>query len=856
MAGRFLAACASLGLPAIAPAQELDLGLVFDQRKVEPMKELLSKGDYANVAKLCSIFIENGQPSPDWWIMRVQAGVALGAVDDIVATTESALQRHKENLRVLMTCHEALTAFGKTELAAKVLQQVNTAAKGKPASRRTTHDLLSLGRAALAAGADPQKVMQQFYDPAKKKEDGKADACLALGELALSKSDYARAANEFREGLKHRSADPELRFGLARAYAPSDRKRSGELVDQILEGNPNHPGALLLRAEQYLGAEQFDEARLSLEDIFDVCPQHPEAWALRAVIAVVADNREDEAVKCRGEGLKLWDKNPVVDTTIGRCLSRSYRFREAADHLQAAVKLDEKYLPAKVHLCHAYFRLGRENEAWTLAKEIQKADAYNIQAYNIGLLEAEMKGFTVREDPDFVLKMPARDMAIYGERALELLRDAKRVLAPKYGLTLDHPVLVEFFPSQQDFAIRTFGNLGGQGILGACFGTVVTMNSPGSIASNRSNWESTLWHEFCHVITLTVTKNRMPRWLSEGISVHEEAQRDPSWGMRMTADYRRFTLDEETLTPMSRMSAAFLGPKSGDHLMFAYYESSQAVEWLIKNYGVEKFQAVLKDLAEGRRINEALQRNCAEVAKLDEAFAKHMRELAEVFSPKGDWEKPDPDEVDPRDEAAVAAYLREHPENLWALEKRIQRLMAGENWKEALELAQRLIALVPENTGRGSGYALAADAYRGLKQPAEEAAMLREWAKRDGGADVAFLRLIDLDTQLQNWDGARENARRMFAIHPFLKHPYEVAAKACETKGDADGAVWALNKLSYLGPNDPVEVNFALARLLQSKDRETAKRRLLDALMEAPRFRDGHKLLLQLQTTPATTTTP
>ena len=112
MAGTFLAACASLGLSAFAPAQELDLGLVFDQRKVEPMRELLNKGDYANVAKLCSIFIENGQPSPDWWIMRVQADVALGAVDDIVAATESALQKHKENLRVLMTCHEALTAYG------------------------------------------------------------------------------------------------------------------------------------------------------------------------------------------------------------------------------------------------------------------------------------------------------------------------------------------------------------------------------------------------------------------------------------------------------------------------------------------------------------------------------------------------------------------------------------------------------------------------------------------------------------------------------------------------------------------------------------------------------------------------
>ena len=236
----------------------------------------------------------------------------------------------------------------------------------------------------------------------------------------------------------------------------------------------------------------------------------------------------------------------------------------------------------------------------------------------------------------------------------------------------------------------------------------------------------------------------MPRWLSEGISVHEESRRDASWGMRMTADYRRFTLDEETLTPLSKMSIAFLSPQSGEHLMFAYYESAQAVDWLVRTYGAKKFQSVLTDLADGRRINEALERNTAPVAKLDAEFAKHMCSLAEKFAPKGDWTKPKPDELDARSEAVVAEFLQKHPDNLWALEQRTQRLLAGEKWTEALALAQRLVALTPENAGRVSGYALAAQAHRGLKHASEETAMLREWANRDGGADEAFLRLIEL----------------------------------------------------------------------------------------------------------------
>ena len=820
---------------------------VVDERNIEPMRELYQHGEYERVAEISRIFIERGQPSPEWWIFRLKACHELGRVDDLVKVADEAVAKHPKELPVLITCHEVLTAWGKKEAATKILQQINAVAKTMPASQRTARDTVALGRAALAAGADPQKVIQQFLDPAKKKDAKLKDVYMALGELALAKSDYARAANEFREGLKHHDEDPELRFGLARSFQSSDRKRSQELVDQILEGNPFHPGAHLLKAEHHIGAEEYDEARLALDPAIEVNPHHPEAWGLRAVLSLLQDNKPKDAEQARAEGLKLWAQNPGVDMLIGRSLSRGYRFKEAAEHLREALKLDPGSLPAKLHLCQALFRLGQEDEAWKLAKEVRDADGYNVQAYNIGLLEAEMKGFKVRETPDFVLKLPARDDAIYGDRALELLTEAKKVLCAKYGLTLDHPVLVEFFPSQQDFAIRTFGNLGGQGILGACFGTVVTMNSPQGIASNRSNWEGTLWHEFCHVVTLSVTHNRMPRWLSEGISVHDEAKRDPSWGMRMTATYRRMTLDEETLTPMSKMSRAFLSPKSSDHIMFAYYEASQAVDWLLKKYGEKKFQAVLKDLADGRRINEALERNCDDVAKLDEAFAEHMRKLAESFAPKGDWEKPEREDVDPRNEAAVAEYLRENPNNLWALEARTRRLVAGEQWAEALALAKRLIELAPENVGKNSGYDFAAKSYRALKQTEGETAMLREWAARDGGADEALLRLVELDAEAKNWKSVRENAQKLLGIQPFLKQPYELMARAGEALGNGDSAVWALQKLMILGPDHPVEVNFSLARLLREKDNVAAKRHLLDALVEAPRFRDGHKLLLQLQ---------
>ena len=111
---------------------------------------------------------------------------------------------------------------------------------------------------------------------------------------------------------------------------------------------------------------------------------------------------------------------------------------------------------------------------------------------------------------------------------------------------------MEIFPEQKDFAVRTFGMPGGEGFLGVCFGSVITANSPASQGGSPSNWKAVLWHEFCHVVTLHKTNNKMPRWLSEGISVYEERQADPAWGQSMNRRYREMILDGG-LTPVSEL---------------------------------------------------------------------------------------------------------------------------------------------------------------------------------------------------------------------------------------------------------------------------------------------------------------
>ena len=832
-----------LRLCSVVSAQQIDLEKIFEDRNLGPVGELLARGEYELVARIGEAAAEKGLKSPEWRILRLKALAELGRFETALDESEAALVLFPGHFEILMLQHDFARALGNSDVMAGALKGINDAAKAKPAKDRTAMETVMLGKAALALGFDAQKAIAQYFKVAQGKDAKLEAAYLAEGHLALQKDDAKRAADVFRAGLKAHGETADLRSGLAKAFQSGDREKAVENLTKALELNPNHKASHLLRAELLIGGEKFVEAEAAVQLVLDFDELHPLAWSLRAVVAHLfhADAKKMDAT--RSEALKRWSRNPEVDHTIGRCLSRAYRFAESASHQRKALEFDPKYLPAKMQLCHDLLRLGDEEEAWKLAAVIREEDGYNIQAHNLGLLEKEMSGYVTKSFEDFTLKMPKRDWPVYGERALALLRDAKQVLCEKYGLDLKRPVLVEFFGAQQDFAIRTFGALGGQGMLGVCFGTVVTMNSPGSLAHGRNNWESTLWHEFCHVITLTVTKNKMPRWLSEGISVYEERQRDPAWGMAMDATFRGMVLNEETLTPVSRLSGAFMNPETQDHLMFAYFESSQVVEYLLEKYGKDKFQGILRDLAAGKRINDAIAANMGDIDEIEKDFTQFIMARANAFGAKADWEDPNPEEMNPFEEGSFASYVKKHPNNLAAVRKFAAEMVSQKNWPEVVKTADILIQLLPDDFSGECGYELKVMALRQLKREEDEIVVLRQIAARSSSAQSTFLRLIELDLPKMRWTEVKANAQRATALNPFLVTPQRALAESHSALKETTHAIAAFERLLILDPGSAAQTHFKLAGLLKEANEPKAKRHLLDSLALAPRNRDGLTML-------------
>ena len=336
----------------------------------------------------------------------------------------------------------------------------------------------------------------------------------------------------------------------------------------------------------------------------------------------------------------------------------------------------------------------------------------------------------------------------------------------------------------------------------------------------------------------------MPRWLSEGISVYEERQADPTWGQSINPLYRKMLLDDD-LTPVSGLSGAFLHPRSALHLQFAYFESSLVIEFLVEKHGFEALQKVLVDLGNGVTINDALARHTGALDELDTGFAEFARKRATEMAPDADWSEP---ELPKRTNAELlAAFVKEHPHNYAALQRQAKQLIADKKFAAAREPLDMMRRLYPRDASGDGHLAMSARVFRELKEVAQERAVLESLAELKCDNVELFARLCELTSQADDWDATRKFAQRWLAISPLQPAPHRVAAVVAEKLQDHKLAIDSYQALLLLTPIDVADLHLKLATTLQQVgDLSSAKRHVLLALEEAPRFRAAHQRLLEI----------
>jgi len=808
-------------------------------------QELIDKGEYEQAVEMAQIQVDKKTWNENWPRILASTLMIQGKSEQAMKVYEDSLERFGDSMRLKLLGHQIYLENNLPQKAQQQLDDLSAFVQRSPWKYSAKSELVPLGEFFLLKDEDPKQDLKLCFDQAVKVNPKNIDAYKAIAKMAIDKSDYQVAADAITKALKLSDTNPDLHQLAFQTWQQSDRTKAAGHLQKALELNPKHLPSLLLEAQALIDRENYDQAQSVLNQIESINPSSSTLWALRAAIAHLKNDFQNEA-QYRSRALEKRQLNPSVDYTIGKNLSMHYRFAEGAKYQQRALTADPNFYPAQTQLAQDLLRLGNETQGWEMVQKARRSDPFHVTNYNLQILKTELDNYTSIETPGFVIRMDKHEADLFAERVVETLANARSTLVEKYKAKLEEPIVVDLFAKQRDFAIRTFGLPGGEGFLGVCFGRVITANSPTAL-SVEHNWQSVLWHEYCHVITLQLTENKMPRWLSEGISVYEEIQKNPAWGEPPQPKYLQWIRSGD-FSPPSQLSSMFLAPSSPERLQFAYFIASWVVQFFVEQFGHDGLLQLLEDLRNGLEISQALARRTGTIEGFDQAFQNYAIERAKQIAPNLDLQPSDP--LNPKS-TNLASYS--------SLHKELNQSISEKNWDQARIQAEKLVELWPTDPSNANALRKWIAIENATGKIDSERQALKKLVEIDPHDTTPLKRLVEIDLEKHDFPSVERWCQAILAIRPDHAPTLESLATASEKLNQHSSTINALLALSHLDPIDPASLNLRLAlahRQLAKDPTQTeeslrnAKRYCLKALEESPRYEQALRLLQDLTNSP------
>jgi tetratricopeptide (TPR) repeat protein len=659
------------------------------------------------------------------------------------------------------------------------------------------------------------------------------------GDLFLEKHNRQDAAKSYQAALKTEPDYAPAQRGMAQAVADENPPAAMRYVRRALELNPSDTAAYLFLAELAVDEDKKELAREAIAKAQAVNPNHLDAFALSAAINFV-EGKDAEYKAAIAAALKINPLYGEAHRVVGAITAQYYRFDEAAEQVRLGIAIDRENARAQADLGVHLMRTGDERNARRALETAFRADPYDLITYNLlGVLD-KLGEFQSIQEGDLVVKLHPDELGVMREYVPPLAKQALEALSKRWEFTPKGPILVEVFPLHDDFAVRNVGLTGMIGALGACFGRVVTMDSPKARPPGDFNWGATLWHEMAHVITLQLSNQRLPRWLSEGISVFEEKRARPEWGREMEVAFAR-ALETGEVIKLTELNASFQNPEK---ISLAYYEASLLVEHIVDKHGEPALRALVKSFADGvdteGAVKKVLSSNLDALqttfdAFLTQRFAGLRRALdaPEGFAPDL-----------PIDKLKTAAI--EHPDS-FVVQMALGRALRSADRTGAIAAFERASKLAPMITGPESPYMQIVEVAMAAGDKAKAAAALDAMTAQDHTAVEAARQLVGLLDPEKDKEKLRTALRRVVAIDPFDSAAHTSLGRMALASKDTAEAVRAFRVALAAGPIDRASAHADLAEgLFQSGNHADAKREALAALEIAPTFERAQQLLLKL----------
>ncbi|HKU16518.1 MAG TPA: tetratricopeptide repeat protein [Steroidobacteraceae bacterium] len=691
----------------------------------------------------------------------------------------------------------------------------------------TSPNAIMQAEAAWALG-DLQRANGLFRDIVQSNERA-VQPRIRWARLFLQTHQYNDAAELFRDALKTFPNDAHAKLGLARVLAERFEPDAGSLVEEVLQQDGDLVEAHLLNAQLALESGESELAQRALEKAGDLAAKQKlpplEVFAMRAALE---SSRERDPAPWIKRALDYNPRYGAVYEQLAHFEIMRRRYREATTLLRRAVEVQPDLWSAHAELGSNLLRLGQIEEAREQLKAAYSGDPYSPTTVNSLRLLDRIDEFDVSSTPVAVagdsyvvrLRLHRSESSVLEPYAIELVQRGIAAFSRRYAFKLHEPVTVEMYPDHDDFAVRVAA-LPGIGLLGVTFGYVVAMDSPSGRASGDFHWGSTLWHELAHVFTLEATDHRVPRWLSEGISVFEEWRTGPTPGVVVPPDAIT-ALKENRFLPVSELDGGFVRPSYPSQVQVSYVQAGLVCLFIEQRWGFERLSALLHQF----------ERNVTTAAAVEATFK---------MSP-GQFDK-DFDAFVRSRYGALLQGLDEYQARYQAARKAVQ----GEQWNDAIAPARRATELYPEHTGPGSPYLLLAKALDKLGRRPEAIAAVEAY-RNAGGWDPTALR--ELSRWLDEAGRTQDATAVLQAVNyadPLNPDQHAQLGERLLTENHAEDALREFRVLLALRDHDQAQALYGAARALHALgDRAASRRSVLDALAAAPHYKPAQDFLLQI----------
>jgi tetratricopeptide (TPR) repeat protein len=774
---------------------------------------------------------------------------AQGAVDPVVVKARAAVNRGQyAEAEALLKPLTARTPDGEAALELGLFYEMmgrrdeSLALLGRIADiqagpRTSPVEYARLGRAARALGEF--QLANDAYRIATEKAPNDPSLHTGWGELFLQVHNNAEAAKSFQDAL---SADdkwiPAL-VGMAHALLDVNPPAAEKAVEQALALDPDVVDAHLLKARLELDKSDREAAKASIAKAKGVNPSSLDALALSGAVAYIEDRHAD-LQKEAGAALAINPRFSGAYRVPAELAAGNYRFEEAVALSRKALEIDPNDVRTLSALGVQLLRTGDEAEARQVLEKSFAIDKFDQTTFNLLTMLDSLDKFDTTTAGDVVFKSHPSETPVMREYVAPLAQRALAIFSEKYQFTPKGPILIEMFPKHDDFAVRTVGLPGMIGALGACFGRVVTLDSPKARPPGDFNWAPTLWHELAHVMTLQLSKQRVPRWLTEGISTYEEKLGSPTWGREGELSFVAAYGAGEHMT-VRELNAAFQDPEK---ISLAYYQASILTEHIVGKYGMGALRKLLVTYGEGLEGEAALKAGLGVdidtlQVDMDKLLASKYGSVVRALRP--------PKEIDPGkgDPEAVGSAF---PDSFQAQVALGEHLRKAGRIDESFKVLERAAEMVPMATGPRSPHAMMAQMALERKDSGRAISELEKLLQY-ANTDLESVRLLARELEATNASAAKLTSayERVAELDPFDAANHSKLGRLKMQAGDARAAVREFRAAIAAGSLDPASAHADLAEsYLAVGDKVQARRAVLAAIEVAPAYPRAQELLLKV----------